>query len=182
MFIEDLDNLPSDVDISTINGGILMPRAMADIRITEKDVLDILIKWDITKAVGPDDISPHFLKLAAPDLCKPLAKLYNMSLETGILPEDWTNIVLVFKQGTKSDPANYRPISLTGIVIKILEKIVCHKVSSYLSLYNIITDSQHGFLEKRSCETQLLETTHDWSVSLDNGCNIYVAFLDFRRV
>ena len=72
MFIEDLYNLPSDVDISTINGGILMPRAMADIRITETDVLDILVKLDITKTVGPDDISPHFLKLAAPDLCKPL--------------------------------------------------------------------------------------------------------------
>ena len=79
-------------------------------------------------------------------ICKPLAKLYNMSLETGILPEDWTkaNIAPVFKKGTKSDPANYRPISLTSIVI-FLEKIVCHKVSSYLSLHNIITDSQHGF-------------------------------------
>ena len=87
-----------------------------------------------------------------------------MSLETGILPEDWTkaNIVPVLKKGTKSDPANYRPISLTSIVIKILEKIVCHEVSSYLSLYNMITDSQHGFREKRSCETQLLENIHDW--------------------
>ena len=103
-----------------------------------------------------------------------------MLLETGILPEDWTkaNIVPVFKKGIKSDPANYRPISLTSIVLKILEKIVCHKVSSYLSLHNIITDIQHGFCEKRSCETQLLETIHDWSVSLDNGCNIYVSFLD----
>ena len=64
------------------------------------------------------------------------------------------NVCGVFKKGEKSDPSNYRPISLTCIASKILEHIVHSHVMKHFEHYNVLTDCQHGFRSKRSTELQ----------------------------
>ena len=80
-----------------------------------------------------------------------------LSLKAGILPDDWkkANVIPVYKKGDRYCAANYRPISLTCIVCKIMEHIICSNIFSHLDKYGILCDQQHRFRHKRSCETQL---------------------------
>ena len=78
------------------------------------------------------------------------------AIESGTVPSRWksANVSGVFKKGEKSDPSNYRPISLTCIASKILEHIVHSHVMKHFEHYNVLTDCQHGFRSKRSTELQ----------------------------
>ena len=89
-------------------------------------VFEKISKLKPFKAPGPDEIHPYTLKECSYSLCEPLCMLYNQSLQSGQLLQDWkcANIMPVFKKGEKSEATNYWPISLTSQIIKILESIV----------------------------------------------------------
>ena len=89
--------------------------------------------------------------------------------------------VVSLKKGKKSDPSNYRPVSLTCIALKILEHIVRSHVMKHFELYNILTDCQLGFRSKRSTELQLILTIHDIASSLQQNKSIHAAVLDFSK-
>ena len=84
-------------------------------------------------------------------------------IDSGTLPPLWkdANVVPVYKKGERSNPANYRPISLTCILCKTLEHIVASSITKHLSKLNISYELQHSFREKRSCESQLLMMVDD---------------------
>jgi len=87
-------------------------------------------------------------------------------MHTGCLPYDWTtaNIVPVFKKNDKHLPSNYRPISLTSIVVKVMEQIIRSRLIKALSNNNRFCDSQHGFRSSRSTVSLLLQAVDDWSL------------------
>ena len=87
----------------------------------------------------------------------------------------------LFKKGDKSDPANYRPISLTCILCKVMEHIVASNLSQHLNRNNVLYGLQHGFREKRSCETQLIELVEELSRKLSNGHQVDLVLLDFSK-
>ena len=74
----------------------------------------------------------------------------NNSVETGILTEDWksANVTSVYKKGSMQEPGNYRLISLTSVVCKIMERLVKGRLVTHLGTNNLIGDSQHGFMKK----------------------------------
>ena len=156
---------------------------MEDIQCTEAEVLKLLKNVDISKAQGPDELAPCLLKEGAEQLAPALCKLFNLSLSSGVLPADWqkANICPLYKKGNKQDPGNYRPISLTSITCKILERIICKRLIEHFNENNILCDNQHGFREKRSCETQLIEAINDWSYNMESGSSVHIAFLDFAK-
>ena len=80
-------------------------------------------------------------------------------MQTGDVPQEWRDALIVplFKKGNRSDPGNYRPVSLTSVVCKVMERIVKDNVVEHLNEYNVIKGSQHGFTRGRSCLTNLLE-------------------------
>ena len=86
-----------------------------------------------------------------------------------------------FRKGKKSDPSNYRPISLTCMASKILEHIVHSHVMKHFEHYDLLTDSQHAFRSKRSTELQLILTIHDIASSLQQNKSIHAAVLDFSK-
>ena len=93
-----------------------------DVLISEEHVYEGLCKIDTSKACGSDEVPGHLLREGAPWLAGPLTKLFQLSLTQGCLPSDWTsaNITPVFKKGSKHSLTNYRPISLTCLVVKLL--------------------------------------------------------------
>ena len=91
------------------------------------------------------------------------------------------HIFPLFKKGDKTSAENYRPISLTCIISKLLEHIVHSSVMDFLDSKNILTPFQHGFRQKRSCESQLLTTLRDFSESLNNSGQIDAILLDFSK-
>ena len=109
--------------------------------------------------------------------------IFEKSLETGQLPKDWTTtrVCPLFKKGDKCDPANYRPISLTCILCKVMEHIVTSNLARHLNGNDILNGLQHGFREKRSCETQLIELVEELGRKLSHGHQVDLVLLDFSK-
>ena len=116
-------------------------------------------------------------------LAKPLAVLYNKSLEEGLVPEKLkcANVTAVFKSGDKSNPKNYRPISLTSHITKLFERIIIRKITPYLEKLQILNPAQHGFRSGRSTTSQLLEHHQQILKILEAGNTADVVYLDFAK-
>ena len=83
-------------------------------------------KMKDNKSHGVDGIPPKLLKEIVEQISTPLAKLFNLSLEEGIFPSECVeaNITPLFKKGSRNTPDNYRPVSLTSVVCKLLETLI----------------------------------------------------------
>ena len=99
------------------------------------------------------------------------------------LPSDWLtgNITAIFKKGKKSNPANYRPVSLTSVTCKLLEHVIFRHIMNHLEQYQILSSFQHGFRSNHSCDSQLLITLEDLTRNLDQGLQTDVLILDFQK-
>jgi len=101
----------------------------------------------------------------------------------GALPKDRTsvNVVPVHKKGDCCVAANYRPISLTSIVVKIMKRIICKKLTSALEQSNRLSDAQFGFRSHHSTVSLLLSAVHNWSLCLELRSSVHCVFLDFAK-
>ena len=156
---------------------------MENINITEKGVLKLLESLKVHKASGPDKISARVLKQLAPVISSILTTIYKRFYETGEIPQDWrsADVTPVYKKGKKSDPANYRPISLTSIPCKLLEHIITSAIMKHGKRNDILYDLQHGFRDKRSCESQLLGFIDNVVNATHNGQQSDVVVMDFSK-
>lgn len=163
--------------------GINIINEISCIKVDQEGVLKLLKNLDPNKAPGPDEIPAYLLKECAGSIAPVLTSLYQASLDQGSVPSDWTkaNVTPLFKKGDRSDPGNYRPISLTCVACKVLEHIVCSKVMDHLENYKLLSDAQHGFRRHRSCESQLILCVNDIAKSLDSGYQTDVILLDFQK-
>ena len=153
------------------------------LHISISGVLDQLNKLNPSNAQGPDGIPPWFLNTYAAQLAPILHNIFQLSVYSSQVLQAWknANVRAIFKKGSRTEAANYRPISLTSVASKLLEHIIHSHVMKHLELHNILTDSQHGFRDKRSTETQLIQTMHDISKSLDKKETVDMAILDFTK-
>ena len=135
------------------------------------------------KASGPDDIPAYLLKEIAFQIAPSLAMVFQVSLNQCKLAADWkvAHMIPVFKKGDKSSPHNYRPISLTCLCYKILEHIVYSNIFTHLNQANILCEEQHGFRERRCCESQLILTIDNFAQCLNNKGLVHAIFLDFAK-
>ena len=130
---------------------------MPPIVISTNGVRKLLSGLNTNRAVGPDKLPTRLLKDFAEFVAPVLQVIFQQSIDTGVLPEDWkqANVVAIFKKGDKHMPSNYRPVSLTCVTCKVLEHIVFRSIMSHLDLNNVLVHFQHGFRTRHSCETQL---------------------------
>lgn len=156
---------------------------MGEIHVGEEGVKKLLRNLKTDKATGPDSIPAFILKTAAEELAPFLTRLFQLSLNQGEIPSDWKNawVVPIFKKGERHLAANYRPESLTSIVCKVLEHIVHSSIMKHFDSHKVLSDSQHGFRKRRSCETQLLVTTHELAQHLSQGSQVDMILLDFSK-
>ena len=176
--VDDGSDVPMLKETLTFNSSII-----DSIRFTIEDVYDELINLKCDKACGPDLLPSRLLKLGAEFIAPSLAQLFQESLSTGKLPLDWTsaNIVPVHKKGDKHLTSNYRPISLTSVIIKIMERIIHRQVVTILEQHNLINDCQFGFRHKHSTVSLLLEAVNDWANTLENRNSAHCVFLDLAK-
>jgi len=111
-----------------------------NIKISETEVVEELKMLNVHKACGPDQICPRVLMEGADQLAPSLAKLFNHSICSGALPLEWVsaNVAPVFKKGDKHCVSNYRPISSTCILCKVLERIVHRKLYLLLESHHLL--------------------------------------------
>lgn len=150
--------------------------------ITENGVARAIERLEYKTSPGPDGISSKLLKLTAQKSSYLLKLIFQQSLDTGCVPDDWKSalVVPIFKSGLKSCANNYRPISLTSIPCKIFEHILFTHIVSNLNKNNLLKDNQHGFRNNRSCETHLRigNLLHNF---LNNSRYIGAIFIDFSK-
>ena len=151
--------------------------------VTEKEVLDYLCTLDIKKSHGYDNLSARLLRDAACFVCKPLTYVFNLSLETGIYPQALkiAKVTPIYKKGPKSDPGNYRPISVLPIIGKVFEKIVNDRLVDFLEFNNILYKHQYGFRKKYSTKLSLIDLVNTLMTSLDEGKITLGIFIDFKK-
>ena len=153
----------------------------SELQFNPVDVLKILRSTDPNKAPGPDQIHGKILKMCAKNVAVPLAMLFETSYYTCTIPNDWksANVVPVFKKGSKSSVQNYRPISLTSLVMKIYERIIASEILSRVN--GKIDNRQHGFLPLKSCESQLIPFADNLANCLNKGSRMDVVYFDFAK-
>ena len=175
---EDSSNIPVLEEELKSNSN---PTTIEDLVFNSADVLEELSNVNVNKCGGPDGIPAILLKKGAQSIAPILTRVLNFSLEVGFLPRDWTraNVTPIHKKGDRHNPNNYRPISLTGHVVKMAERIIVSTIRQFVS--PMITPVQHGFCPNHSCLTQLLQTIHYLAESLDKGLSSHVTFLDFSK-
>ncbi|KAF2346398.1 Reverse transcriptase domain [Trinorchestia longiramus] len=135
------------------------------------------------KSTGPDGLGPQILKETAEVISEPLTNIFNRSHETEIIPDNWkrANVTPIFKKGNKQIPNNYRPISLTSVISKTIERLVKVRGTKHLNDQNLINDTQHSFREISSCLTNLLDFFGEVNHIYDPTKAVDLVYLDFQK-
>ena len=176
---EDISSLP--VPFTKFEGNT--SEHLGQLFVTPEMIAKKIKKMKDNKSPGVDGIPPKLLKEIVEQISTPLAKLFNLSLEEGIVPSEWkeANIMLLFKKGSKNKPENYRPVSLTSVVCKLLETLIRDHMVDFLVKHKLTNTSQYGFLKARSCLTNLLCFLEEITKWVDDGSPVDVVYLDFQK-
>ena len=172
---EDINNIP---DFSNRSENII-----DTIEITEENLTKELSTLPIGKSAGPDGISNRILRELANQIAPILKNVYDKSINESKLPYQWkeAHVVAIYKKGRKKSANNYRPVSLTAICCKLLEKIIRNKMVKHLEDQGLINKDQHGFRYGRSCCTELLEVMETWTRWFDLGLPWDAIYTDFSK-
>ncbi len=142
--------------------------------ITSGYVQEVLDKLDGNKSMGPDCMHPRFLKELSGYLSTPLAAIFQKSLDDKELPLDWkqARISAIYKKGNRSLAGNYRPVSLTSIACKCMERIIRDWIVTHMTENKLFSNKQYGFIKHRSTVLQLLKVLDIWTDAIDRGDTI----------
>ncbi len=153
------------------------------VQVDENAVEKLIKGLSLSTAVGVDGISPRILKCALKPISILISKLVNKSLNSGIFPDELkvARVSPIFKSGDRTDPGNYRPISVLPTVSKIFERVVHSQLSNYLDMYQLLSNGQFGFRRHHSTETCCLAMLDKIYKKLDQGCLGGVVFLDLKK-
>ena len=158
-------------------------KAFKNIEIDKEIIERHLESLNISKSPGPDGLHPRFLKETAREISIPLKVIFITSLRIGNVPRDWRDgeITALFKKGDKTDPSNYRPISLTSVVCKIMEKVIRDGIMEHMRANGYLSKQQYGFIHGRSTTLQLLTVLEKWTKAVDDGNEIDCIYFDFMK-
>ena len=133
--VEDNETIP--------NKGISLYTSLPDFEITTQGVCNILSNSNPYKSPGPGCIHSYALKVTTTEVSPMLTHVFQQSLDSGVVPTQWKHsyVSLMFKKGSKTDPKNYLPISVTSVVCKSMEHIIVSQIMKHLDKYNILTQS-----------------------------------------
>ena len=149
------------------------------INFTRKELKNL----QLHKATGIDGIGSRLLKEGADELAEPLTYLYNLSIKTSKVPEDWkqAKVTPIYKEGPSNLQENYRPISVIPTIMKIFERAVHDQLYQYLTRLKLLILNQHGFRKLHSTNTTLIEVCDHLLSNLQRGAATGVLFLDLKK-
>ena len=151
--------------------------------ISRVDIVLRLKSLDPDKSAGVDNVTQQVLKNCAEQLAGVLEIIYEKSSSEGVIPDEWreANVTPIFKKGSKLEPSNYRPVSLTSVCCKVMEGIVRERITKHLTEHQMISPTQHGFVKKKACVTNLLECQNLVSELLNDDKAVDVLYTDFEK-
>ena len=156
---------------------------MGDVQVTYEAVRKILQSISPSSSAGADGIHPSLLHHCEEVLALPLSLIISKSLAEGVLPDDWkhSRVTPIFKAGSKFNPLNYRPVSVTSAPCKVAERLLANHILSYLECNNLLDTRQFGFRKGRSTEDQLLLSYGKIAREVDRGRLVDAVYLDYSK-
>ena len=151
--------------------------------ITEDELRKEIKKLNIHKATGPDNVSAQIIKRTESEVIQPLLHIINRTIEEGTYPEQLkiAKVVPIYKKKEKTNPGNYRPISLLSVINKLIEKILHKQIFSFLQKNNILNIDQYGYQPKKSTTTALMEITEYLKKQLERKLTTIGNYLDLSK-
>ena len=133
--------------------------------------------------MGPDNIPTYLLKLALPYVAESLTYIYNLCIKKNVFPKIFktAKVIPLPKNTNRTDPNNFRPISVLSVLSKPLERHVHHHLSTFVEKHNLFHTLQSGFRSKHSCHTALSAMCDMWLSAVDRSEIVGAVFLDFRK-
>ena len=182
MFVEEFSSVFISVEPRSPAPHQTFDGVLDTVPLSLTDVAKRLSLLDVNTSVGPDGIHPLLLR-SCPSLAAPLYMIFCKSLSNGVLPTDWkrSTVVPLFKKGSRTVALNYRPISLTSVCVKTLERIVVDCLYDYLEEHHLLSGDQFGFRRSMSVDDQLLLVYNDITSWLDSGHAADVVLFDFSK-
>ena len=180
--VENTDELPrldaAQADAADHDGAIL-----DTIQFTPAIVEEKLGEFEVHKSVCPDNMHPIVLKELKGSLSASLADIFTRSMATAEVPDEWkiANVTGIEKKGGHEIGGNYRLISLTSVVCKTIERIIRDMLVDYLDHHQLILPMQHGFCQRRSCLTNLLEFFSQVYQEYNECKAVDLIYLDFQK-
>ena len=182
-FIQQSQQSITDSPTTTppIHTTTVITSTLSNITTFPAEVESLLKQLDTNKSPEHDEIPTRLLKEAAAELAPSLATPYNLSFQTGDIPQDWKDATVspIYKKGAKTSPTNYRPISLLRITSKIQAKIVYSRL--YQQIFPHLPTHQSGFRQHDGTELQLARLVHQISAARDSGQSVLACFFDLSK-
>ena len=165
--VEDTTAIPTPVQMWRLSCEDALSEIKLDLGVVESK----LDKLREDKSMGADELSPRLLKQIKEEIKTPILQIWKKSLDEGIIPRDWklANVSPIHKKGSRNSAANYRPVSLTSQVCKLLESVVKDAIVSHLEENGLIYDSQHGFRRGKSCLSNIISYLDRATRLMDEG-------------
>jgi hypothetical protein len=160
-----------------------LPATFAEVHFFPDQVFLALRALKSRFSLTPDGVPPILLKRLASSAAQPLCHIFNTSMMTSTVPKIWKTsfVVPIPKKGYSKSPVDYRPISITPISVRVMERLIAAPFRLYLNINNLLPPSQHGFRSGYSVTTQLLECLDDWTRALSTGHNVDILYFDFAK-
>ena len=180
-------NLASNIDSSNYNFETHVKNAKSGFaafqHVTVSHVSHLLHGLSSNKATGIDKISCKIIKLATPVISDSLTLIFNQAITLSSFPDEWkiARVIPLYKNGQRNIPGNYRPISVLPAISKIMERILYDQLHSYLTTFELLSDSQFGFQKSHSTASALLDCTNEWYVNLDRKMFNLVVLIDLKK-
>ena len=151
--------------------------------ISSDEINSFIMKLDVNKAPGRDTISNKLIKYLSTSLSKILSNIFTNSLRSGHLPSCWkvADVKMIHKKKSKTDPGNYRPVSLLNNLGKIMEKVITTRIYTWAESNNIINKSQSGFRKNNNTTNQIFKLSQTVLQGFNRGQITTVVFLDVEK-
>eukprot|EP00663_Eupelagonemidae_sp_cell21sb_P000484 gene484-6877_t len=149
--------------------------------VTEEEVLLCLSRARATSSSGVDSVPMQQLKRVGPSVAAELTAVVNEVLLGEEWPSNWKDAVVMplwKKKGCRNDPLMYRPIALLPAIARLTERVLNQQLKQFVHANNLLPDSQHGFRQRYSGTTALLQIVQLAASARDEGHFVYIASLD----
>jgi hypothetical protein len=159
----------------------IIPQSMNSV--SKQDILNAIQRMKKSVSRTPDSLPSFYIHKTASQLVKPLYIIFNHSINTGSIPELWKKAIVIpiYKKGKRNLATNYRPISLTSVICRLLERIIHTRIHQHLLENHIISPAQHGFVQRRSTQTQQITFLNKLTTFHDNKTQVEIIYLDFSK-
>ena len=174
---------PKDENRNADISGLVTSTTLSEVIFNESSVVRRLQALKANTSPGADGITPLILKKCAHQLSQPLTHMFIHSFSQGRLPAEWKLSIIspIHKGGSRSNAANYRPVSLLPVVSKVMEREISETIKRYMEGHGMFSSNQHGFRSNRSCVSNLLIALDDWTQAVDQGASIHTCYLDISK-